>query len=97
MTLKGQKQRYTIPPEYRWRFAQFEQAERMLRNRFTADGVSRSQIMHTFAAYAAVPACWRDPAFLVWAGLKGCTTSEDFLNLWRAEEEEIAKVIEGST
>ena len=71
-----------VPDSYEKKFALFDQAEQALIVRWKADGLSRQNVIRCFAAFAAVDSCWRDPAFLVWAGSKGFTTSQDFIDHW---------------
>ena len=75
------------PAEWAGRFAAFEQAETVLieRWRHGPGGVSRIDISRTFAAYGAVRSAWSDPAFRVWAALRGCVRSDDFLERWCQE------------
>ena len=73
-----------VPDAFAAKFALFAKAERVLRDRYkNGDGVSRFQIGKCFAAFAAIDSCWRDPAFLVWAGSKGIVTNAGWFDRWR--------------
>ena len=72
-----------IPDEWAPRFQVFEQAEGVLRSMYEGAGVSRQMIAITFGAFGGRTAIWNDPAFRVWAAVRGCIQYGDFLERWK--------------
>lgn len=78
----------TVPDTWATKFDAFQIAEDVLRVRFKEDRVSRLAISQAFAAFAGVSAVWDDPAFRVWAALRGCVKTSDFIDRWNTESKE---------
>lgn len=77
-----------VPNTWRARFDQFDAAEKLLRERWAGDGVSPITISQTFAAFGGVKSAWKDPAFRVWAALRGCVGAADFFTRWKGESDD---------
>jgi hypothetical protein len=72
-----------IPDDFQARFDRFDHAEQLLISRFSnGGGVSRQNICQVFGAASVTSSMMRDPAFLVWAGMRGVTKAEDFFPRW---------------
>jgi hypothetical protein len=74
----------TVPDDWDLKFRLFDQAEAVLYQRWQSrEGVSPAMITRTFAAFAAIQSTARDPAFRVWAGIRGVTQSADWFDRWQ--------------
>lgn len=72
-----------IPEDYATRFELFTKVEAILMEAYMSDtGVSKQKIGQLFATVCVSGSCWKDPAFLVWAGMKGLARSGDFYKRW---------------
>lgn len=70
-----------VPDEWAVLFEGFERALQLATQQFRgAQGISRMGMGTLFRTVCGGPA-WQNPAFLVWAGSKGCGKFEDFYRL----------------
>jgi hypothetical protein len=83
---KGATLKIDVPNEWAEKFKAFDQAEQILKSNWKKAGVSRLMISTTFGAFGATTRIWHDPAFMVWAALRGCTEAGDFLKRWEAKK-----------